>query len=489
MPAASSLSDLLRIRSHNRELIDRVNGNLGSALGFKYSDGESSGVPAILIFVPRKINNAWLSQQDRIPPALNDGNGIECPTDVIQSSSYDETYLKTYQSNGAPYAVGNDIVSWSELEGAPPLSRSNVELLQVLHGSENFMPAGARLAVINSDGSGHTGTLGCFARSKTDGALGILTNQHVASALDSTICFPWFNSPQIGKVKDLWEYVTDEHRFPGVVDEPETYYRIDCAFIQLFPQMAPNIDPELPGLGTIGAPLQLDLNSMGPVGKRVAGVGGRRGLQKGEIKAFAYEYNDGVNKIYTDYLIVGDEQINQDEIELIPTAFSNPGDSGKLIVTDDDEHNAVALLWGGWVQRLRRGKMQEDWTYAIDINYVLKRLNLELVTTLPGIPPVQNEEETHMTTVTIKRTDGETGLMLTITFNGENRNISTGDSEVFEGVGAGNNDLHMVGMLGEGTVTFTFELINATTQLGASNFSDLATAPDYEKVISLKVSS
>ena len=489
MPAASSISDLLRIRSHNREFIDRVNGNLGSALGFKYSNGESPEVPAILIFVPRKINNAWLSEEDRIPPTLNDGNGIECPTDVIQSSSFDETYLKIYQSNGAPYADGSNIVSWSELDGSPPLSRSNVELLQVLHGSENFMPAGARLAVINSDGSEHTGTLGCFTRSKIDGALGILTNQHVASALDSTICFPWFNSPEIGKVKDLLEYVTDEHRFPGVVDEPETYYRIDCAFIQLFPQMAAHIDPELPGLGTIGAPLQLDLNSMGPVGKRVAGVGGRRGLQKGEIKAFAYEYNDGANKIYTDYLIVGDEQINQDGIELIPTAFSNPGDSGKLIVTDDDEHNAVALLWGGWMQRLRSGKMQEDWTYAIDINYVLERLNLELVTTLPGVPLVQNEEETHMTTVTIKRTDGVEGLMLTITFNGENRSIGTGDSEVFENVPAEGKDLHMVGVLSSGRAVFKLEFVNANTQSGDDSFTDSAIAPDYENVITLKVLS
>ncbi|MEO9604034.1 MAG: hypothetical protein ABJG18_12040, partial [Lentilitoribacter sp.] len=343
--------------------------------------------------------------------------------------------------------------------------------------------------VINSDGSGHTGTLGCFARSKTDGALGILTNQHVASALDSMICFPWFNSPQIGRVKDLLEYATDEHRFPGVVDEPETYYRIDCAFIQLLPQIAPHIDPELPGLGTIGAPLQLDLNSMGPVGKRVAGVGGRRGLQKGEIKAFAYEYNDGANKIYTDYLIVGDEQINQDEIELIPTAFSNPGDSGKLIVTDDEEHNAVALLWGGWVQRLRPGKMQEDWTYAIDINYVLERMNLELVTTSPGIPPVQNEKETHMTTVTIERIDEEDELMLTINFNGETRNIGTGDSEVFENVPTGDNDLHIVGIFGSGRAVFKFEFINATTQSDNDNFTDSAIAPDYENAITLKVPS
>jgi hypothetical protein len=43
----------------------------------------------------------------------------------------------------------------------------------------------------------------------------------------------------------------------------------------------------------------------------------------------------------------------------------------------------VALLWGGWQKRLRRGKMQEDWTYAIGINYVLDLLDVDVVSTLP----------------------------------------------------------------------------------------------------------
>ncbi len=65
MPAASSLEDLIRIRHANRRYIDSLNGNLGSALGFKRHTAEPgvSGEPAILIFVPRKIDPKWLGGQ------------------------------------------------------------------------------------------------------------------------------------------------------------------------------------------------------------------------------------------------------------------------------------------------------------------------------------------------------------------------------------------------------------------------------------------
>jgi hypothetical protein len=73
--------------------------------------------------------------------------------------------------------------------------------------------------------------------------------------------------------------------------------------------------------------------------------------------------------VYTDYLILGDGEV-----------FSDHGDSGKLIVTDDDRRNAIALLWGGWFEKLRRGVGQENWTYAIDINKVLDKLEVRIAT-------------------------------------------------------------------------------------------------------------
>jgi WD40 repeat protein len=73
--------------------------------------------------------------------------------------------------------------------------------------------------------------------------------------------------------------------------------------------------------------------------------------------------------VYTDFLIIGEDG----------RAFSWKGDSGKVIVTDDDDHRPVALLWGGWQERLRQGHEQEIWSYAIDLGKVLDRLDLALL--------------------------------------------------------------------------------------------------------------
>ena len=56
---ARSLNDLLRIRAANRPSIEAVNGSLGTALGFKWSDGKRTDHPCVIIFVPQKTD-PWL---------------------------------------------------------------------------------------------------------------------------------------------------------------------------------------------------------------------------------------------------------------------------------------------------------------------------------------------------------------------------------------------------------------------------------------------
>ena len=87
MPAASSLKDLIRIRHQNRAYIDSINENLGSALGFKRRTGEeASEDPAILIFVPRKINPKWLGDQV-IKKELSGPGGLSCLVDVVEGTT------------------------------------------------------------------------------------------------------------------------------------------------------------------------------------------------------------------------------------------------------------------------------------------------------------------------------------------------------------------------------------------------------------------
>ena len=385
MPPASSLGDLLRIRAANEQLIDNVNHNLGSAVGFKkITDGGVTDEPAVLIFVPRKIKNSWLPVSQRIPDTLSGPDGLTCSTDVVEGSSYQEGYVKMYDGDGVEVGPGAAGVSpWSQLIGEAPLSGENVELLEGLHGWGDTMPAGGRLAGTDTNGMGYTGTAGCFVRDRSTQALGILTNHHVADHANNVLLFPWFNGRPAGQVIRLAEYVRDQHRFPGIIDQPNAWYRVDCAYLELTNGMDTLIDPALPGIGQVGTPLALDLDTMGPIGRRVTSVGSRRGVQSGTIAAFSYEFHDGQDAVYTDYLIIGDDEVNEEGVQITRTAFSDHGDSGKIIVTDDDDHNVVALLWGGWQKRLRRGRMQEDWTYAIDINYVLDLLDVDVVSDLP----------------------------------------------------------------------------------------------------------
>ena len=380
MPDAKNLKELLQIRAANRDLIDSVNDNLGSALGFKRpTGGNVTDQPAVLIFVARKLDNRWLPASQQIPTVLHGPDGLTCPTDIVEGGSYEERFLKLYTPQGNPEATGAaGVEPWSRLIGEPPLSKANVDVLEILHGWGEAMFAGSRLAGFDQDGLGYTGTAGCFVVDRSTGQRGILTNQHVADHVGNVLKFPWFNGRNAGTVRRLFEYIHDDQRFPGVIDLLNEYYRVDCSFLELDTDIADNTNLELPGIGSIGAPLNLDLASMGPLGRRVTSVGSRRGVQDGTIIAFSYEYNDGVNSIYTDYLIIGDEDVDENGRQITRTAFSDHGDSGKIIVTDDDEHNVVALLWGGWQKRLRPRKMQENWTYAIDINFVLDLLNVDI---------------------------------------------------------------------------------------------------------------
>ncbi len=64
---ANCLRDLLIIRQHNRVRIDAVNQNLGSALGYKYKDGINTKHPAIIVFVPDKIDEDFVSPSQVVP--------------------------------------------------------------------------------------------------------------------------------------------------------------------------------------------------------------------------------------------------------------------------------------------------------------------------------------------------------------------------------------------------------------------------------------
>ena len=383
MTEAASLRDLLSIREANRDKLESINGTLGTALGFKHSDDPKStdnGKPAVIVFVPRKIAAKWVPSALEIPKTLDGPNGLTCPVDIVEGSKLDDIWLRTVDpyTNADTCGPGQ---SWLGLRKTPELSRVNHALREQLRGWNDRLGPGTQLGGINpTTNRGYLGTLGCVVRDRNTGSLGLLTNQHIGQMPNQILFHPDPGTTPVAVTEKAYVFLDDEKRFSGIIDEPRARFRIDCAYAKFLPTIGrDDLDPRLPALSNdgesferrvIGPPVPLDLDTMGLIGTRVIGIGRTLSFQRGKIVAFAYEHLDAAAEArYTDYLIIGDA----------PSEFSDPGDSGKIILTDETCPRPVALLWGGWYERLRSGKDQENWTYAIDINLVLDVLDIEIV--------------------------------------------------------------------------------------------------------------
>ena len=378
MPKAKTLRELLVIRDTNRERLEAINGTLGTALGRKHTRGRV-GEPAIIVFVPRKVDVRWVPFAGTIPETLSGPNGLTCPVDVVEGE-VDDVWLRTVDPN-----TGSDgpAQSWLRLKDEPQtLSSTNIALREQLRGWGKQLGPGSQIGGMDSNRV-YVGTLGCLVCDRSNKRLGFLTNEHVGKKPGQILYHPYPKTMPIGVTRKVQEFLHDEERFAGVVDEPNARFRVDCAYAVFRKTITrEDLDPRLPVLsddGTaierrvIGEPVPLDLDTMGPIGTRVVGVGRTSSYQRGTISAFAYEHKDVEDDArYTDYLIVGDDS----------KPFSQPGDSGKIILTDERTPRPVALLWGGSYEKLRPGKDQEKWSYAIDINVVLDLLDVDVVSEL-----------------------------------------------------------------------------------------------------------
>lgn len=350
MPEAKSLRDLMLIRAHNREFLDSINSNLGTALGFKKRTNQPlSSQPAIIVFVPLKVNPKWIPQSQLIPEKLEGPNGLWCMLDVVQGGK-------------------------AEKEKEVPESAD--ELVERLRGWDEQVWSGSQCSHWVDRGRGlySVGTLGAFARKRGDGTIGFLTNQHVGIETGKELFHPVPWGMHLGTTEKVIEYVEDQEWYGPLIDEPNAFVRVDCAFVRMAPTFnRTDINPQMMGVGQLGSVKDISIDDMSIIGQKVLRVGRTTGLRRGTIVAFGYEfYDEKDNHIYTDLLILGDDKI----------PFSTHGDSGSLIVMDNAEFNPVGLLWGGWEEKLRTGHAQENWTYGIALTRILDALEIDIVTTL-----------------------------------------------------------------------------------------------------------
>ncbi len=357
---ATSLADLMRVRAYpeNRRYLDSINGKLGTALGFHKEPlpGDSEPAqPAVLVFVPQKINRVWIRPEQRIKSELTipGDPGIRCPLSVVEGS---------------------------KASSPPEVQEKHNDLLSMLRGRGPTLWCGSQLAALDNDGRELLGSLGGFVRRKTDGKIGFITNDHVS--FGGSLLFHPNRSTGISVGFRTNQYLhavePEEWYGPFAAEIGDTKVRVDCEFLRLDLNLPPEVEirPELPTLGKLGPRYEINLTAnmltdASPlIGAEVLKIGRTTGLTYGRIWAFGYEWKDEeLVTRYTDFLIAPDRVTGE--------PFSQPGDSGSLVVMKNGLR-PVALMWGGYLQQLR-GQRQESWTYATRLDRILDNLGVELL--------------------------------------------------------------------------------------------------------------
>ncbi|KAG5621895.1 hypothetical protein H5410_007113 [Solanum commersonii] len=335
---ATTLLEVMTIRAFHSKNLRRF--SLGTAIGFRIRQGALTEIPAILVFVARKVHRQWLNLVQCLPAFLEGPGGVWCDVDVVEFSYF-----------GAPAAT--------------PKEQLYTELVDGLRGSDPCIGSGSQVASQET-----YGTLGAIVKSRTGiRQVGFLTNRHVAVDLDYPSQKMFHPLPPslgpgvyLGAVERATSFITDDlwyGIFAGT--NPETFVRADGAFI-----------PFAEDFNMLNSPVG------SVIGRQVVKVGRSSGLTTGNIMAYALEYNDekGIC-FFTDFLVVGENQ----------QTFDLEGDSGSLILLtspEGEKPRPIGIIWGGTANRgrlkLRVGQPPENWTSGVDLGRLLDLLELDLIT-------------------------------------------------------------------------------------------------------------
>lgn len=206
------------------------------------------------------------------------------------------------------------------------------------------------------------GTIGCFVTRRSDGAVLVLSNNHVladenrAKAGDAILQPGDYDGGK--RPKDI---VAKLESFVRLKTRGANY--VDCAIASLL-DVVKFDRKKLTGLGTLRGLSEQEIDE----GMKVAKVGRTTGVTRGRISAFEM---DNVIVEFDAGDIRFDDQL---EIQGRRSPFSDGGDSGSLIV--DDEDRAVGLLFAGSDPS---GPKDPGYTYANPIRTVLGRLKVDLL--------------------------------------------------------------------------------------------------------------
>ncbi|EOY13783.1 hypothetical protein QUC31_002440 [Theobroma cacao] len=367
---ATTLLELMTIRAFHSKILRCY--SLGTAIGFRIKKGVLTEIPAILVFVSRKVDKQWLSPIQCLPTALEGPGGVWCDVDVVEFSYF-----------GAPEPT--------------PKEQLYTEIVDDLRGGDPHIGSGSQVANQET-----YGTLGAIVKSQTGSRqVGFLTNRHVAVDLDYPNQKMFHPLPPtlgpgvyLGAVERATSFITDDlwyGIFAGT--NPETFVRADGAFIPFTDDFdMSTVTTSVKGVGEISDVKVIDLqSSIGSIiGKQVMKVGRSSGLTSGTVLAYALEYNDEKGICFlTDFLVVGENQ----------QSFDLEGDSGSLIIMkgeNGEKSRPIGIIWGGTANRgrlkLKVGQPPENWTSGVDLGRLLNLLQLDIIITEEGLKVAVQEQ-------------------------------------------------------------------------------------------------
>ncbi|CAN6451903.1 unnamed protein product [Victoria cruziana] len=257
---ATTMLDLMIIRAFHSKILRRY--SLGTAVGFRMRKGALTDIPAILVFVARKVHRRWLLDCQVLPTILEGPGGIWCDVDVVEFSYYTSLV-------------------------ATPKEQVYTELVEGLRGSDPRIGPGSQVSSQET-----YGTLGTIVRSRTGShQVGFLTNRHVAVDLDYPNQKMFHPLPPnlgpgvyLGAVERATSFITDELWY-GIFasSNPETFVRADGAFVPFSDSFdMSKVTTIVKGVGEMGEVMRVDLQApVGSlIGKRVVKVGRSSGLTK-----------------------------------------------------------------------------------------------------------------------------------------------------------------------------------------------------------------
>lgn len=284
------------------------------AIGLKEKKGKLTKDIVFQVFVIEKISKSALSSSTMVPKTL-----MGHPTDVI-------------------------IV---------PKGRKRVD-----RSEHRPLTGGVQI----SNGKGHVGTLGCFAKRLSDDKLLLLTNEHVLFS-DGAQAGEKIGQPTVENNCCCCCAYTE-----GVIGTILTTNfnntSIDCAIATIDPKIA--IDHILTNSMTTSE-LRIEGTSIAVVGDLVRKVGRTSGLTNGIVNSIngTVFLSDGttINKSGQIFIRPVDSE-SFTEGTNNKKAFSDGGDSGSIIIDEFDE--VIGLLWGG-----DPDTFSVDETYACHIDDVL----------------------------------------------------------------------------------------------------------------------